>query len=334
MLILRLFLTALLVPVIVTVTPPTPAPPAALPVAYTDALAALAGALDDVIPVRRVPPQAATLVLTQKGQTIVIQLTPQLPVNLPQSPMLAEHFTLATASDASTLRELLSATALYAQGRCDDSESLLERAQISNNATLLMRGVCALHREDYEAAPAYFEASGLPAAMTNLAWLAYRDGRITEAFRLADGQIAAAMRTNNPEPRAEAYRARAHLHALNFDYDSALADVDSALAALPDDPGLFVLRGQLRLLLYEWDAVLEDYNRALALDPNYAEAYFYRGVLLYTIAGTGSSDVNALRRDATRDFERYLALETHGQHTEDAARYISQIEAELNALED
>jgi tetratricopeptide (TPR) repeat protein len=78
------------------------------------------------------------------------------------------------------------------------------------------------------------------------------------------------------------------------------------------------------MLLYEWDRALADYNRALELDPDYADAYYYRGVLHYTLLE---------REQAIADFGRYLELAPDGLHAENAAQYITDLQTQLEALD-
>jgi tetratricopeptide (TPR) repeat protein len=128
-------------------------------------------------------------------------------------------------------------------------------------------------------------------------------------------------------PVIETLTKRSQLYALAFRFDEAIADMDAAIELDPDNPELYVERGQRILLLYEWDRVLADYNHALELDPNYADAYYYRG-LLYASAPEGLD----ARAEAAADFRRYLELAPNGEHASDAARYLEQIEAQLEAI--
>jgi tetratricopeptide (TPR) repeat protein len=82
------------------------------------------------------------------------------------------------------------------------------------------------------------------------------------------------------------------------------------------------------LAQYEWDSALADYNKAIALDPAYPDAYYERGVLYYSILQTGVE----LRTEAFDDFHHYLELAPDGDHAADATRYTAQIEKELEAL--
>lgn len=124
------------------------------------------------------------------------------------------------------------------------------------------------------------------------------------------------------------YRLRSHLNTQLFRYDDAIADMDAAIALDPDNPALYVERGQRIILLYEWDRALADYNRALELDPLYADAYYFRGILYASVP----EGIDA-RQLALADFQRYLDLAPDGQHTDDAARYRAEIQAQLDALD-
>jgi tetratricopeptide (TPR) repeat protein len=87
---------------------------------------------------------------------------------------------------------------------------------------------------------------------------------------------------------------------------------------------LYTLRGQMYLYLYEWDQVLADYNTAIELDPAYADAYYYRAVLYYT-----RNELNL----ALADFQHYLDLAPDGDHAQQAAQSIADIQTQQQALE-
>ena len=125
-----------------------------------------------------------------------------------------------------------------------------------------------------------------------------------------------------------ALSSRAQQRLLSNAFDLARADLDTAIALDVDNPALYVLRGQVYLALYEWDLSLEDYNTALQIDSTYADAYFYRGVLQYSILQTGYST----HEDALNDFEQYLQLAPHGGHASQAEQYALTIRDALEAL--
>ena len=45
------------------------------------------------------------------------------------------------------------------------------------------------------------------------------------------------------------------------------------------------------ILLYEWDRVLENYNTALEIDPDYTPAYYFRGILYYSVLAREEASV-------------------------------------------
>ncbi len=118
--------------------------------------------------------------------------------------------------------------------------------------------------------------------------------------------------------------ARVRNFAVTGNYDAVIADLNAAIQLTPDDPALYTLRGQMYLYLYEWDQVLADYNTAISLDPAYADAYYYRGVLYYT-----RNELDP----ALADFQYYLDLEPEGDHAEQAAQSIADIQTQQQALE-
>lgn len=123
------------------------------------------------------------------------------------------------------------------------------------------------------------------------------------------------------------YRLRSRLNAQVFRYTEAIADMDAAIALEPDNPTLYVERGQRIILTYEWDRALADYNHALELDPTYADAYYYRGILYASVP----EGIDA-RRSAIADFQRSLDLAPEGAHADDAAHYVAEIGTQLDSL--
>ncbi|MBZ0300885.1 MAG: tetratricopeptide repeat protein [Anaerolineae bacterium] len=126
----------------------------------------------------------------------------------------------------------------------------------------------------------------------------------------------------------EALTTQAQRQARDSDYAEAASSLILALALDPDNPELYILRGQMNLYLYEWDQSLADYNTAIELAPEDADAYFQRGVLYYSILQTGQE----LREEALADFKHYLELAPDGPYANQAQEYAVKIEAELAAL--
>ncbi|MCU0497667.1 MAG: hypothetical protein MUF87_09980 [Anaerolineae bacterium] len=221
------------------------------------------------------------------------------------SPILRANDGQGNADLASVIR--------YAAGQCD-------RVMLP-----FYQGVCALQRGDLNAAEMAFTPLNTPAARINLAWIYLQTGRAELGFLELDRLIAAA-----PE-HIPYYVTRAQLYALNFEFDAAIGDLDTAIGLAQRQSldavslaHLYVQRGQIRLLLYEWDRVLADYDHAIGIAPHDALAYYYRGVLYYTTLVD--------RERALPDFERYLQLAPNGEHATNAAQYLADIKAELEAL--
>lgn len=261
-----------------------------------------------------------------------------------------------------TITNLITALGLYTIERCDIALLYFERAdqgltlilQHSQNlpeialAAQIKRymglfwGNCALLAGDYEHAAAQFTISSethnqvnyAPEPPTNLAWTLLQMGKPEEAF---DDAVWRVITRGTSKAQAIALSRRAQLYALNFDYINAINDLDQAieialeLAAsdLFTDAGLaelYTLRGQMIMLTYEWDRALADYNSAIELEPDYPDAYFHRGVLYY------SNYVQVEYELARTDFEYYLQLAPYGAYAQQAADYIADIDAQLEAL--
>jgi tetratricopeptide (TPR) repeat protein len=131
---------------------------------------------------------------------------------------------------------------------------------------------------------------------------------------LVYGIASITLRLLTPPPsEIDILIAQSRQYAAESRMDDAIRAIDSAIALAPDDPALYVERGQRIILLYEWDRALADYDRALELDSDYADAYFYRGVLYASVPEAGDA-----RAQAVIDFEQYLALAPDGAHADEA----------------
>lgn len=162
----------------------------------------------------------------------------------------------------------------------------------------------------------------------NLAYAYLQLDQAEKAFTLMNQVVEAAKTFTYKQFSIDALFKRAELYSLVSNYDDAIDDLSAAIELAPQDPELYILRGQMYLNLYEWDKSLEDFNAAIELAPRYADAYFQRGVLYYSILQTGQE----LREEALADFQHYLELAPDGEHAEQAREYAAQIEAELAAL--
>lgn len=251
----------------------------------------------------------------------------------PISPLLLNQMRVAFDISNAHAANILATLLAYSAG-CDD---MLRDDLISIVPPLspdyrphiaFLIGNCFIVDGDFETAYDYLEEHlyhHINAAFTgyNFAWVALQIGRDESAFSTLERAITLAKILPSESALIELLTFRAQLHALNFDYDAAITDMNAAIALDSENSELYVLRGQMVLLLYEWDRVEANYNTALEIDPNYAPAYYYRGILYYTVLE---------RENALADFEQYLDLAPAGEHATDAARYAESIRAELDAL--
>lgn len=240
---------------------------------------------------------------------------------------------------------LLTGVILYTAGRCAEAQPLFDaalsdRAMASRAGHVIafMRGVCVLHKGDSYADAAEQFAAALNAehdsalltgAFVNLAWVYLQLGRHDEAFALL-GRYVEVSQGDGVDRSARAYAQRAQFYTLVSNYDAGIADLNAALSCAPNNAALLTLRGQMHLALYEWDRALADLNAALRVDRTYAEAWFQRGLLRYSVLQTGQ----ALYAAALADFRCYLALAPDGPYAAQAAHYAALIEAEQSDYTD
>ncbi|MFQ3566478.1 MAG: tetratricopeptide repeat protein [Aggregatilineales bacterium] len=156
-----------------------------------------------------------------------------------------------------------------------------------------------------------------------------RRASLSVAFGIIAMLAAAAGNASYNAQRADALIALSRDHAAHHRHDEAIAAIDEALQLQPNDPMLYLERGQRIMLIYEWDRALADYNRAIALAPELPEAYYYRA-LLYASVPEGLD----ARRAAIADFERYLTLAPEGEFAQAAAHSHVELAALLEALSD
>ncbi len=234
------------------------------------------------------------------------------------------------------------AMAHYAHGRCDRTLTLLEGIAPDMPDAQRYIAYCAILQSDYAQAidnleavqSQQFDDNVVVQTQVNLAWTYIQAVQQARAFEVMDEFVAATApdgEYSDDSNHITALSQRAHLHALTFAFDPAIADASAAieLAELTDQGDerlarLYKQRGDHIFLIYEWNRVLADYDTAVELDATYADAYFARGVLYYT---------QGPRSLALPDFEQFLALAPQGAKAQAAADYIESIQVELDALE-
>lgn len=115
---------------------------------------------------------------------------------------------------------------------------------------------------------------------------------------------------------------KAELEALRFDYTAGI-QLLRALVNTYDEAYIYTELGNLYMLTYEWDKAFEAYSEGIALDARYAENYYRRGVLLYTMAD---------REAALDDLTFYISLGEGQVFYDKAQTMIENIQKEIEAL--
>ncbi|MEO1164233.1 MAG: hypothetical protein AAFV98_10645 [Chloroflexota bacterium] len=243
-------------------------------------------------------------------------------------------------SESDYIADELTALLLYITGHYDLAESAF--LDIVNNEGLsespnidslyFLLGNLNVKQGDYIEAERHYQSisDNNFEASVNLAWVLLQRGETANAFETINTLLAIAVENEDTLSEIFLMQSRAWLYALDFDYDSAIADMDVAIELAENSdvtglllPELYTTRGEIVFLIYEWDRVEDNFNTAIELEPAYAPAYFQRGILFYTVAR---------REDAQADFETYLELAPDGIYVEQATSYIESIEIELEAL--
>ncbi|MBA3868158.1 MAG: tetratricopeptide repeat protein [Anaerolineae bacterium] len=266
----------------------------------------------------------------------------------------------ATAKDIQINSDLATAIALYSIGACNLMQkyfhSVIDATGLpstSSEETLLKsidfyQGNCNLLAKDNQQAITQFQKAllydgnligkegTLVGSAVNLAWTYIQVGKTQDAINLMTQMVndieSIGIGFGTQPMWLNRYVQRSEIYNLSGRYNDALNDLNTILEISSVGNQLkayyYFMRGQTYLLLYEWDNVLADYNKALELDPTYADAYYYRGVLKYSVLQTGQS----LYSEALADFQKYLELAPDGDHAADATRYATDIRTQLAAL--
>ena len=72
---------------------------------------------------------------------------------------------------------------------------------------------------------------------------------------------------------ARAYNNRGIIYKTRKQFDSAIADLNKALAIRPNYPEAYHNRGNVYGTMGEYERALDDFNKAIAINPNLTEAY-------------------------------------------------------------
>lgn len=106
----------------------------------------------------------------------------------------------------------------------------------------------------------------------------------------------------------EGYCTRAACHLKKNELDKALADVNKAIELKADYPDSYKERAEIHLKKGQEDKALTDLEKAITLKADYADAYFVRGKLFYkqnniTAAKADLKKAADLGNDAARNFQ-------------------------------
>ena len=108
---------------------------------------------------------------------------------------------------------------------------------------------------------------------------------------------------------ASAYVMRAEIASRTLhDYESAVADMDSAIVLEPRYAGYFINRAFMKYNLDDYFGAMSDYDYAISLDPASQEAHFNRGLLRAEVGDNNKaiSDFNfVLKKDASNFMALY-----------------------------
>jgi eukaryotic-like serine/threonine-protein kinase len=147
-------------------------------------------------------------------------------------------------------------------------------------------------------APSFFQAY-CQLAWTHDALYFYGFDHTAARLALAEAAIQSAFRLRPDAGEAHLARAQ-NLYWGYLDYNGALAELEVALQTLPNDPGVFKLKGYIERRQGRWEEGLQNIERAVQLDPRNVQT-------LHLIA----MDYRALRRyrEAESAYDRVLAIE-------------------------
>ncbi len=140
-----------------------------------------------------------------------------------------------------------------------------------------LRGRVAFAKGDYKAAlPEFSKAIELDPSDGSAVM---RRAETREKLGDLDGAIADYTRLIEIDGKdaAESHIARAHIYLAKGDKIKAFADFDKAIAMVPNDPLLFVLRGNAHYSLKDYKAAVADLKKALSISPQNVDAHHYLG---------------------------------------------------------
>ena len=188
-------------------------------------------------------------------------------------------------------------------GAVEDYNAGLELMPEDKNL-LFNRALCETALHNYDEAQSSFDRllqldrrhdrAYIGLAQMNLA----RKDTVTALDNLNHG---IALSKNN----ASAYVMRAEINTrYRHDFESALADMDSAILLEPRYAGYFINRAYMKYNLDDYFGAMADYDYAIGLDPSSQEAHFNRGLLRAEVGDNNKaiSDFNFVLKSNPSNF--------------------------------
>jgi TolB-like protein/Tfp pilus assembly protein PilF/predicted Ser/Thr protein kinase len=185
---------------------------------------------------------------------IVQKVAEQLHVEISSAEKLAIQQPLTTDFTAFDLYNRAKNLVLTTSFGTDSREKLLEAADLLKQAVA----------HD----PSYFQAYCLLASAHDQLYF-FGDDHTPGRLALAEGAVQAAFRVRPDAGEAHLTRAW-HLYRGYLDYGGALAELEIAGKTLPNDPGVFQLRGAIQRRQGHWEESIRNFERAAELDPRNA----------------------------------------------------------------
>ena len=164
------------------------------------------------------------------------------------------------------------------EGAVEDYDAGLKLMPEDKNL-LINRAVCESALKNYEEAELTFSRLLQLDRRNDRAYIGLAQMNLAKADTIAaleNLNKSIALSKNN----ANAYVMRAEIEARSHqDFESAVADMDSAILLEPRYAGYFINRAYMKYNIDDYFGAMADYDYAIGLDPASQEAHFNRGLL-------------------------------------------------------
>lgn len=179
--------------------------------------------------------------------------------------------------------------------------------------TLFLRGITQSLIKQYTSAVATFTAA-IEADPSNP--FLYLNRSTTQAEMIdfissIDGGYNSISLDSDPTPRLRTNFSR------TYNYDEAIADLNSAAKLYPELPHIYYNRGNLLVLSGKLPEAFEDYSRAIELDPAFADAWFNRGLIQIYMKDTRKGLLDMSKAGELGVTEAYTVLKRYSGEIDD-----------------